>query len=812
MTIDFPETSYPVVSFLSGDQEYNPTVGYKVRQNPALMKENITPLGENRSLAFEIQCFGKNISGIAMEVRTVDGSRLIEDSEVKDFEKDGDEIYVYTSLKDLLKSGSEYALTIRLDVEDEELYYNTRVVWKEEVDVKTYLDFTKDFTRRTFGEKEDYNELKKYLESNSTEDNTDFGYSNIHSSLEQITWGNLAVNPESEIAAKLLTIEKDNATLIQYYTVQIGQGKTAEHYRVEEYFRLRRGTERLHLIDYTRNLSRLIFEEDDIYFGATLFLGIDAGSLELKESPEGTKLAFVKDGALFVANPSENKFAKAFSFYDKETYSKKQPAQRSELKILSVDEDGRTVFAAYGYITRGLHEGETGLLVYDFDFARNTLEEKLFVSYEGSPELLHSNLSELLYLNGGGNLFFFLDGGIYSVNLDTLDMEEIAENLSPKAFSINESGTMAAWMTEGAELGAKVIELENFETMNRNEIKADSGELLRQLGFMGTDLVYGIATEEDVSVDPYGNVFFPMHSVLIQTEDGTVHKDYSPDGYYVTDCIFEDNMISLVRVRKTEDGTFTEADGDSIVDNTPEKSGKNKLESVATENYKTVWQIHMTKEFDARTLQVMEPKITLFEDDREPEINGNDALNYYYTYAKGRVTGVWDSEADAVRCAEGENGFVLNASSDYIWEKKEYQAKNQIMAIKENTVPENSTSLAVCLECMMQLEGFSQDADAMLARGLSATEILDKYMMDREALNLSGCPMDIIYYYLNQDIPVLVQTGEDSAILLTGFNSKELVWMEPENGTLHKVSRDQSEIYFKERKNRFITYCRKGDY
>ena len=94
-----------------------------------------------------------------------------------------------------------------------------------------------------------------------------------------------------------------------------------------------------------------------------------------------------------------------------------------------------------------------------------------------------------------------MDGGIYSVNLDTLDMEEIAENLSPKAFSINETGTMAAWMTEGAELGAKVIELENFETMIRNEIKADSGKLLRQLGFMGTDLVYGIANEEDVSVD-----------------------------------------------------------------------------------------------------------------------------------------------------------------------------------------------------------------------------------------------------------------------------------------------------------------------
>ena len=415
MTIDFPESSYPIVSFLSGDQVYNPTYGYHVRQNPALMKENLTPLGENRSLSFEIQCFHKTVSGISLEVRTVDGSRLIEDSEVKDFEKTGDVISVYTSLKDLLKNGCEYALTVRLDVEGEELYYNTRVVPKEEVDVKTYLDFTKDFTYRTFGEKEEYTELKKYLESNSSEDNADFGYANIHSSLEQVTWGTLAVNPESDIYARLLTIEKDSATVIQYYIVQIGEGKSAEHYRIEEYFRVRRGSERMHLIEYERSMSRLIFEEDEIFFNDTLFLGIDDGSLNMKESPEGTILAFVKDESLFVSNPSENKFAKAFSYYNKENYKDRPFLNRSEIQILSVEEDGKTTFASYGYMTRGSHEGETGLLIYVFDFEKNTLEEKLFMPYSGSPEMLHSNLSKLLYLNAAGSLFFFRPDQIHAV-------------------------------------------------------------------------------------------------------------------------------------------------------------------------------------------------------------------------------------------------------------------------------------------------------------------------------------------------------------------------------------------------------------
>ena len=812
LTVEFSESSYPVVSILSGDDVYNPTFGYKVRQNAALMKENITPLGENRSLAFEIQRFHSEINGIFVEVRTVDAKRLIENTEIKEYEEEGDYLYVYTSLKDLIKPGKEYALTIVLNVGGEEVYYNTRVVWKEEADVKTYMDFAKDFTRRTFGEKEDYNELKKYLESNSKGDNTDFGYVDIHSSLEQVTWGNLPVNPEGDIATRLLTIEKDNATLIQYYLVSIGEGKDAEHYRVEEYFRIRRGSERMHLIEYERTMSRLVFEEDEIFYNETLFLGIDSDGISLKESPEGNMLAFVKDGTLFVSNPGENRFARAFSYYDKENYELRPFTQIPKIRILTVEEDGTTYFAVSGYTSRGIHEGETGLIVYCFDFSKNTLEEEFFLPYSGSPDVLNASLSKLLYLNAGRNLFFFLDGGIYSVNLDTTEMQVIAENLTPKAFSVGDDNSMAAWMTEGVELGAKVIELENLETTNHIEIKADSGELLRLEGFMGQDLVYGAAKESDVTMDAYGNVNFPMHSVKIQTEEGSVFKDYSPDGYYVTDCIFEDNMISLVRVKKTEEGTFVSAEGDSIVDNTPEKVGKNTLESVATENYETVWQLHLTKPFDAASIQVMRPKITLFEDDRTLEIQHQEPLPYYYSYTKGSVSGMWDKEADAVREANEESGFVLNGISDYIWEKKDLQAKNQIMAIKETTVPENSNSLAVCLEVMMQHAGFSQDADSMLLRGMTGAEVLEKYMMEREILNLSACPLDVVYYYLDQDIPVLVQTGEESAILLIGYNSRELVWLEPAKGTLHKVSKEESERIFKEYNNRYITYIKSGDY
>lgn len=811
MTVEMAEATYPVISFLSGNESYNPTMGYSVRQDVSLLKENITPLGENRSLAFQIRNdSGRDVEEIYLEVRTKDGSRLIEDTQVKEYTTEGDVINVYTSLKDLIKEGEEYSLTIRLVVEGEEVFYHARVVWDEAVDVLTFLEFSRDFTRKTFGEKSEYEELKKYLESSSKGDNTDFGHVDIHSSLEQVAWGSLDAHLEGDIEAVLLTAEPNIATLKQVYLVQIGEGGDAEHYRAEEYFRLKKGTDRLHLIEYERSLSRLIFEEDDLFFASTLYLGVDDGDLAYTESPEGGKIAFTKDGVLYVADPGSNRFARVYSYYDKSDYNVRPMTELPRVKIFDLDEEGKTTFAVYGYIPRGLHEGRNGLIIYTFDFAKNTLEEELFVPYAGSPEVLAANLNTLLHLNGAEKVYFYLDGSIYEGNAKSADYEVIAEGLTPNSFCVNETGTMAAW-TEGEALaGAKKITLENFETMRRTTIEAKSGEVILPKAFMRDDFVFGTARVGDVSVDAYGTVLFPMYSVKIQTEDGTVYKNYEQDGIYVTECVVSDNLLTLNRVRKDENGIFHETDSDSIVDNTPEDAKKNRLETVLTENYETVYQFALKGEYTGKKLQIMRPKFTLFEEDREIEPAAGES-RFYYAYAKGKVTGIYANPSDAVRMAYDDGGFVLDEDSDYVWQKKETRAKNQIMAIKEATVPEGSSSLAVAMEAMMQFEGFSQDADAGLANGMVPDEILERYMAEREIINLTGCPMDVVYYYLNKDIPVLAITESGGGILLTGFNSGEIVWMDSANGSLHKVSKEESRRVFERGNNNFITYIRKAD-
>ncbi len=808
MTVDLSPATYPVISFLSGDELYNTTVGYAKERDVLLMKENITPLGENRSLAFEIRTYSRPIESISMQVRTKNGERLIEDTQIKQIEKNGDVWHVYTSLKDLLSKNEEYALTICLFVDGTPLYYNTRVEWKEEVDVQTFLAFAHEFTDDSFGEKEQYSELKKYLESSSSGDNSDFAHVDIHSSLEQVAWGNLDARRESDIETTLITAENNIASLNQYYLVQVGSGSKAEHYRVKEFFRLKKGTDRMHLLEYERSMSRLVFEEDEIFFGDTVYLGIGDEDVEMKESEKGGLIAFTHDGVLFVAEPKENRFARAFSYYDKDDYNKRPIMEIPKVKILSVSEDGLVNFAVYGYIPRGMHEGENGLTVYSFDFTRNTLEERAFLSYRGSSEMLCANLNNLLFLNDSAELVFFLDGGIHKVMLDGMEYETLAENLTPESFCVNEDGNCAAWITKKEEIGASEVRFMDFSDMQFADIKAGDGEVILPEGFMKEDLVYGIADKGDVSKDAFGNIFFPRYNVRIQNRSGTVYKDYAKEGVYVTDLAFTDRMVTLIRSRKNEDGSFSSIEDDTIVDNSADEETKNHLERVVTENYETVSQIALSSEFDTKKLQVMRPKINLYEGEREVAVKPSGEGKCFYSFSRGKITGVWAEAGDAVRQAYENNGFVLDERSEYIWQKTELPSKNQIMAIHEAGIPDGSSSLAVSLETMMQLEGFSQDADAPLANRSTPAEILKKYMVDTEVINLSGCQTEILYYYLGRDIPVLALTGEQGGILLIGYNSSEFVWMNPEKGTIYKVSKDETATYFSNRGNLFITYYR----
>ena len=807
MTSEMSQATIPVVSVQYADVILNRMEGHKTRREPSYMRESITPLSDGRMLTLSIDTFDTDVEKIAYEVRSVDGERLVEDSEVAHFVEKHDNITTTITLKDLLEDNTEYTFITILTLESgEELFYYTRIIKAYEYDAASKITFARQFSEKTFDKAPLNDDIAMYLESDASGDNTNFAYVNIHSSFEMVTWEDLDVQRESEVVVTLQELAPTTATVSLSYVVSLPNGRIKDYYQVEEYYRMRKGTERIYLLDYERTMDRYFFEQQNVFFGDKIMVGISDSDLSLTESEDGNQVAFVKSGALFACNNVSDSCARVFSFYDEENWDWRTRNNNHGIRILNVSENGDIAFCVFGYINRGLHEGESGILVYTYDGVTNTLEESVFLPYAKSYEMLRVNVEKLSYMNKDGELFLYLEGMIIKVNTNTCEYEVVVNNITDQTFHVSEDHTMVVWMEGETPYDAKEMVLFDLGSGSKSVIKAGPGEYVKSLGFMGEDLLYGIARSEDVMTDSSGEVTFPMYVLQICNKFGTLLKSYEQEGLYITGHTLNDNMITLERMQKNGDGSFEDASPDTIMNNQEQPVGKNVIEVVATEHLKKIVQIVLKGELPEKGIKYMVPKEIRYEGNRTISIDCPKRNDRYFVYHKGQIAGVYTKPAQAVRQAYELAGSVISDSGDYVWIRGNIATKNQIMKITGVKEEETKGSMAVCLETILRYEGYSLDAQAQLDLGKNAKQILEENLQDKRVLDLTGCSLDSILYYVNQDIPVLAVSEDQSAVLIIGFNEQNTVWMNPENGKVYKVGMNDTRNYFEENGNCFITY------
>ena len=146
-----------------------------------------------------------------------------------------------------------------------------------------------------------------------------------------------------------------------------------------------------------------------------------------------------------------------------------------------------------------------------------------------------------------------------------------------------------------------------------------------------------------------------------------------------------------------------------------------------------------------------------------------------------------------------------------MYKRGETVARNQIMAISEQSVTDTKDSLAVCLDTMLKLNGISRNSEMMLSKGETVYEILSKNLKNAYILDLSGCTMDMMLYYVNQDIPVLAYMRDATAMLIIGFNEQNIVLFDPTEGTIYKMGKNDARTMFEENGNHFMTYIFKDE-
>ena len=307
MTIEMPKATFPIAYITIEDQKINEMHGYAKRMDAATLRDTLTPIGEDRELAFQIDLYEQEIGEVRFEVRNVDGTRLIEDTRVTDYYKEDGTLYAAVNLKDLIEENVEYNFILILTLKDgKEIYYYTRVIQCDNTLTSDKLAYVLDFHSKTF-DKEAAQELTVYLESNSDGNNSDFGNVDIHSNLSQVSWGDLNIREVTNPSVSICELGKTTASIKLQTIVETKEGKITNTYRVQEFYRIRYSTERFYLLNFYRTMEEIFPMEKNSFANNKIMLGIQKDEIQMAESEGGNILAFTNAGRIYSYNTDENK-------------------------------------------------------------------------------------------------------------------------------------------------------------------------------------------------------------------------------------------------------------------------------------------------------------------------------------------------------------------------------------------------------------------------------------------------------------------------------------------------------------------------
>jgi len=352
-----------------------------------------------------------------------------------------------------------------------------------------------------------------------------------------------------------------------------------------------------------------------------------------------------------------------------------------------------------------------------------------------------------------------------------------------------------------------VLDLESGTT---REIVAGEDEVLRLLGKIDTNLVYGYARKAELARNFDGTVTVPMYRVVIADLEGTVFKEYSQQGFYVTEAEFEENVIYLTRVKRADtiEPSYLAAAPDAIQNRKNVSTPSVHITGRVTELAKTEYYITFPGNVSIDELPKVEtPPFTVLS--KDPTVRITPAENFpeqYMTYSFGRVVICSQDAVDAIHRANADEnvGAVIDSTGKVIWERGVKANRTTIAGISP-VVSAGQNGLQAALKMIFAYEGFDIDTSGITFENKSVSEWMEQFLKV-SALELKGASLDEVLYYVYKKYPVIALPGEDKVLLITGYDQTSVELMDPLYGTSQKIEKEEAEELFEDSGNVFFTY------
>ena len=413
-------------------------------------------------------------------------------------------------------------------------------VRSDEYYVKECIDFANTLHTNMLN-KSDTDSITAVIEPNEEGDNTTLQHVTIHSDLDHVTWGKLSPEISCDIQ---WDIKETNSTYtaiqLKYQVKCKGDDNDQETYNVREFFRVRYLKGKLYLLDYDRTMNQILESFNQILSGKGINLGIVPKNVQYETNEDGSIVSFIQERELWCFDKNEDSLALVFSFADTEKEDVRNLYDQHAIKIISMDKNGNTTFAVYGYMNRGEHEGEVGAAIYYFNLSQNVVEEKAFIPSNKSFAIAEEELGKLVYYNNEQNMLYVLvDGTIYKVNLKTGEKEAVVESLAEGQYVAGDDGHLIAYQDNGELNDSTEVTILNFMTGETQKVTAAEGENIRPLGFISEDFVYGTLRASDAGKTVSGSEILPMYKLEIKDSDDKIVKTYEFENVYISDVFVE---------------------------------------------------------------------------------------------------------------------------------------------------------------------------------------------------------------------------------------------------------------------------------
>ena len=810
---EMEEPTIPIVYCQFEGKIVNRMFGYTHTMSTSLMRDGVLPLNEDHGVDLLVDDdygFGKKYS---YQLRTIAGDSLVEEGELELGYRVNNYSECPVVFRMDLRKNQEYVLVFIVQGENQQqVKYYMRVVDLEDHNAQRVVEYALDF----------HNTAVKKV-SSATANNvvydasqyTGYGYYDdlshvdIEASYKLLTFGELKPTVITEVATTITEIDKDYTVVHLQYVIEAESGGANHYYNVDEYFTgvYDKSAGKVELLDYHR-YQESMFDAEYIYKDSnSLAFGITSDKdVEYVTAEDNEKLAFVREGELWYYDYATTSVTSVFTFNQGDYSDVRSMNQDMDINIVDMNDDGEIHFVVYGYMCRGEHEGKNGISLYHFSPEDYKIEELFFVAVDEPFEIMQQETGRFTYYDKKGHFYYLLDGAIYDVNLRTMEQTTISEGLSSDKYAVSKNRRVVAYPNTNLKEDTTSIVIHDFAT---GEITYQSGEesdRFEALGFVGDDLIMGIARADEVHIPSDGEAILPFYKINIINPTGDVLKTYEKPNVYIMDAEVQADKIYLERGVK-RNNFFEEIESDFISYKPKEDENamieKTFYDMTAFDEQHLVFPSYIYVG-DSNRLIITKSKVN--DNYKAMEVKTSTNPESFYVFDNVGYMGEYASAGTAIIAVnEMGAGQVVDSKGNTVYRSIVADSYNTV-ADKLYEVPCNNIedSLLTCAYICMDYEGNRVELNDILAcQGWE--DAFEKHTLG-VGINISGIDLSTALYFLDRDIPFAACIDDGRYVLVISYNEAAVRYYDPVLDEEVRVYRDEFEESLSKQGNTMYTY------